>query len=114
MPIKKTKVSRTAPKKGGGFQFRWWMALILIGVVAVIGVLILRFSHASNNYYGQVAVQCLPNTNTCGLDRKKSTANTYGRLVNAYVGGNCGGGYGETNLYWLDGKGGAHCIEKAI
>lgn len=51
MPTKKTKVSRTAPKKGSGFQFRWWMALILIGVVAVIGILILRFSNAAAGSY---------------------------------------------------------------
>ncbi len=30
------------------FKFRWWMALILVGVVAVLGIVILRFSHASS------------------------------------------------------------------
>ncbi|MBA3679512.1 hypothetical protein H0W80_05015 [Candidatus Saccharibacteria bacterium] len=29
------------------FKFRWWMALILVGVVAVIGITVLRFSKAS-------------------------------------------------------------------
>ncbi len=29
------------------FRFRWWMALILVAVVAIIGLVILRFSHAS-------------------------------------------------------------------
>lgn len=28
------------------FKFRWWMALILVAVVAIIGIVILRFSHA--------------------------------------------------------------------
>jgi len=30
------------------FKFRWWMALILVAVVAVIGIVILRFSYASS------------------------------------------------------------------
>ncbi|MEI8073097.1 MAG: hypothetical protein WCH00_03360, partial [Candidatus Saccharibacteria bacterium] len=30
-----------------GFIFRWWMAVILVGIVAAIGIIILRFSHAS-------------------------------------------------------------------
>lgn len=33
------------------FKFRWWMALVLVGVVAVIGIVILRFSHAGGNTY---------------------------------------------------------------
>jgi murein DD-endopeptidase MepM/ murein hydrolase activator NlpD len=48
MPTKKTKVSRTAPKKSGGFQFRWWMGLLLIGIVALAGVVIIRFSFAGS------------------------------------------------------------------
>jgi hypothetical protein len=30
-----------------GFKFRWWMALVIIAGVAIIGVLVLRFSKAS-------------------------------------------------------------------
>ncbi|MBI2798002.1 hypothetical protein HYX70_01710 [Candidatus Saccharibacteria bacterium] len=51
MPAKKTKSkSRTAKSslnKLHQFKFRWWMALILIAVVAGLGVIILRFSRAS-------------------------------------------------------------------
>jgi len=28
------------------FKFKWWMALILVGVVAILGIVILRFSYA--------------------------------------------------------------------
>jgi len=28
------------------FKFRWWMALVLVGVVAVIGVIIVKYSNA--------------------------------------------------------------------
>lgn len=49
MPTK-TK-SRTANKKNTPqltqFKFKWWMALILIAVVAIIGIVVLRFSNAS-------------------------------------------------------------------
>ncbi len=35
------------------FKFRWWMALILVGVVAVIGVIIVQYSNASGyTHYG--------------------------------------------------------------
>lgn len=32
------------------FKFRWWMVLILVAVVAIIGIVILRFSHAANGF----------------------------------------------------------------
>ncbi len=51
-----TKKTITKPKSRTGnknnsqltqFKFRWWMALILVAVVAIIGVVIVRFSHAA-------------------------------------------------------------------
>ena len=39
--------SRTATKKQG-FQFKWWMGLGLVAIIAVIGVVIVRFSNASS------------------------------------------------------------------
>ncbi|MFO0862805.1 MAG: hypothetical protein U0516_03715 [Candidatus Saccharibacteria bacterium] len=41
--------SRTSNKNSSRltqFKFRWWMAIVLIAVVAVIGVIIVRFSFA--------------------------------------------------------------------
>lgn len=46
MPAKKQAKSRTSSKKSG-FQFRWWMAAGLIVVVAIVGILVFRFSKAS-------------------------------------------------------------------
>lgn len=40
----KTRVSKGAKKKG--FQFRWWMALILVVIVGGVGVLVYRASFA--------------------------------------------------------------------
>ncbi|MBA3679178.1 hypothetical protein H0W80_03245 [Candidatus Saccharibacteria bacterium] len=37
------------------FTFKWWMALVLVGIVAVIGLVVVRFSNASGftfTYYG--------------------------------------------------------------
>lgn len=47
MPTKTTKsrTSKTSTKKSG-FKFRWWMGLGLVVLVALIGVLVVRFSHA--------------------------------------------------------------------
>ncbi len=44
---KKSNVSKSAQLTK--FKFRWWMALILVGVVAIIGIVILRFSNASGS-----------------------------------------------------------------
>ena len=41
----KSRVSGSATKKGG-FKFRWWMAAVLVVAVAVVGLAVLRFSHA--------------------------------------------------------------------
>ncbi len=43
---KKSNVSRSAQLTQ--FKFKWWMAVALIGVIAVIGVVIVRFSYASD------------------------------------------------------------------
>lgn len=44
---KKSNVSKSAKKTK--FSFRWWMAVVLVVVVAVIGIAFLRFSHASSS-----------------------------------------------------------------
>ena len=46
MSAKKSNV-RKSSSKSGGFKFRWWMAVGLVAVVALVGVLVLRFSRAS-------------------------------------------------------------------
>ena len=50
MPTKKptkSRVSKTSTKKSG-FQFRWWMGLILVVIVAGIGIAVIRLSRASS------------------------------------------------------------------
>lgn len=42
---------RKGTSKSTGFKFKWWMAVVLVAVVAVVGVLVLRFSHASGDSY---------------------------------------------------------------
>lgn len=51
MPTKKTTKSRTSSKKSS-FKFRWWMAAGLVAVVAIVGIVVLRFSHAAYPYTG--------------------------------------------------------------
>ena len=41
---KKSNVARSAKKQS--FKFQWWMAAIGVGVIALVGILVLRFSHA--------------------------------------------------------------------
>ena len=40
-----SRVSTSANKKSG-FKFRWWMAVLLVVVVAAVGIAYLRYSHA--------------------------------------------------------------------
>ncbi len=44
----KSRVSNNNSKQLTQFKFRWWMALILVAVIAIIGIVIIRFSHASS------------------------------------------------------------------
>ena len=45
-PIKKSK-SIGSKGLSRGFKFRWWMAVVIIASVAIVGILVLRFSKAS-------------------------------------------------------------------
>lgn len=45
MPAKSNVIKSIS--KSGGFKFKWWMGVGLVVVVALVGVLVLRFSHAS-------------------------------------------------------------------
>ncbi|MCX6805184.1 MAG: hypothetical protein NT114_00615 [Patescibacteria group bacterium] len=45
-PIKKSK-SIGSKGLSKGFKFRWWMAVVIIASVAIVGILVLRFSKAS-------------------------------------------------------------------
>ncbi len=38
---------RKGASKPGGFKFKWWMGVGLVAIIAIIGVVIVRFSNAS-------------------------------------------------------------------
>lgn len=48
MPAK-LRVSKSTSKKSG-IKFRWWMAAGLVAVVAIVGIVVLRYSKASSGY----------------------------------------------------------------
>ena len=43
----KSRTGNSSSTKLTKFTFRWWMAIILIAVIAIIGVVVLQYSHAS-------------------------------------------------------------------
>ena len=47
MPTSKPKSNVAKSAKKSSFKFRWWYAVIAVLVVAVVGIAVLRFSHAS-------------------------------------------------------------------
>ncbi len=46
MATKKTKSNVSKSTQLTQFKFKWWMAVLGIGVVAIVGIVILRYSHA--------------------------------------------------------------------
>ncbi len=52
MATKKTKVNKNGKSKVNNTPFfKWWMAVILVVIVALIGIVVVRFSEASSSYY---------------------------------------------------------------
>jgi len=45
--------SRTISKQNSGFKFKWWMAVLAIGLVVATGVLIRLLSQAGTNAYNR-------------------------------------------------------------
>ena len=55
------------------FKFKWWMAVIAIAVVAIIGIIVVQFSHASGKVYvDYVDHTCLVGTCTKTITLKSS------------------------------------------
>lgn len=52
MPAKKPKTKTSSSKlaKQSKLHFRWYMAVVLIAIVAVVGILVVRFSNAATYY----------------------------------------------------------------
>ncbi len=66
MATKKTNIKSAKPKTRTSSKatqntnfFKWWMALLLVAVVAVVGIVVLRFSNASSYATGsEIYVYC--------------------------------------------------------
>lgn len=93
----KTRTSKTGLSNKRRFQFRWWMGLVLVGVVAVVGLLVLRFSHASSNLAGNSTDTVINSQTVQDLSKKfvqdKATAQAYD-----------GQPYGYTEIYCISGS----------
>ncbi len=46
----KSRTAKQSTPQLTHFKFRWWMALILVGIIAVIGIVIVQFSHAGTQF----------------------------------------------------------------
>ncbi len=52
----KSNVAKSAKKSS--FKFKWWMAVVGVGVIALVGIVVLRFSHAgTNDVVGKMAIE---------------------------------------------------------
>ena len=56
MAVYKPKSNVAKSSKKSSFKFKWWMAAIGVGVVALVGILVLRFSHASAPYSSDIVL----------------------------------------------------------
>ena len=52
MAVYKPKSNVAKSSKKSPFKFKWWMAAIIVGVIALVGIVVLRFSHAGAVGYG--------------------------------------------------------------
>jgi hypothetical protein len=61
MPKPKSSKSRVAKNtsKKSSFRFRWWMAVVLVGVITAAGILVLRYSRAATNVSTGLSNQCV-------------------------------------------------------
>lgn len=104
--------SRTSSKKSNQLtqhKFRWWMALVGVGVIAIVGIVIVRYSHAygpndcayggcnsgvvrGNNGYGGITVEEYSSGRSTGLHYYQLTGRVDAGFYDASVsGGNCYG-----------------------
>lgn len=98
-PVKKSTAKSNVSKsaKKSSFQFKWWMAVIAVGVVAIIGVVVVRSSFASDG--GGATTAAVGGSgitaNYRGFD---GTYDRYEQIIGGYVQpaqrySNVGGGY---------------------
>lgn len=82
MAVKKSKsrLASTAKKKGG-IKFRWWMAVILVVIVAGIGIAVLRFSQAGS---GMIVTRHGTTNNMVSNGSFIQGQETYGQIVGNY------------------------------
>jgi hypothetical protein len=75
MPTKKPKSNVANRAKKSSFKFRWWYAVIAILVVAIVGIAVLRFSHAGTRPLGKITLYCAQgscyNTNAAGRSAER-------------------------------------------
>jgi len=103
--------SRTSSKKSNQltqYKFHWWMALIGVLVVAVIGIVIVRYSHAygkndcsygycvsgvvrGNNGYGGITIEQYSSGRSTGVYYYQLTGRIDAGFYDASAGGNCYG-----------------------
>jgi len=50
----KSNVAKSAKKSS--FKFKWWMAVVGVGIIALVGIVVLRFSHAGTNIVGKMEI----------------------------------------------------------
>jgi len=84
---KKSNVARSAKKQS--FKFQWWMAAIGVGVIALVGIIVLRFSHASTNGVADFTVDPANKYEIAVLQAKNGSAvkaNACLNLVDGYGG----------------------------
>lgn len=74
MSIKKTKSNtRSRTSKAGlskkSFQFKWWMGVVIVLIVGVVGILVLRFSHAASSSRTDTTSASRKQANEIGFER---------------------------------------------
>jgi len=77
--------SNTLKRKNSGFKFHWWMAVIGIGIIAIVGIIILRFSHAGAKPGFNAADAGCYNVSIYGIPTETLQLGSIGGCVNYYT-----------------------------
>ena len=102
----KSNVAKSAKKSS--FKFKWWMAVVGVGIIALVGIVVLRFSHAGTNVVGRMSIHASSKDGRFYANYWACRDEGY-PFTKVLVSYDWGSNLKETYTYlWINGKGGAY------
>lgn len=100
MPTKKSNKRVAKSAKKSNFTFKWWMGVLIVAVVAVVGLIVLRFSNASTGVTYTTYLGNKTDPNAKGGSYVNSKIYDQGRVIYGWMGPSNTTNYGNTVNSW--------------